>query len=252
MTEQVALVTGGANGIGAAAVDEFLQNDWFVVLLDLDITGIDEDIRNNKNVLVLQANICEQNSVKNAVEQAVNEFGHIDALINNAGIQRWSTMEDLDLEAWQEVLNTNLYGSLFCLHAVGQKMLARSAGSIVNVVSILAETAVSKRGPYSASKSALMSVTRTAAVEWGKRGVRVNGVGPGYVETPLMDSYYASGKIDKEDILTTIPMGRMASPQEIANVIFFLASVKASYVTGQTFFVDGGFLANSGIDVDFD
>lgn len=252
MTEQVALITGGAKGIGAATVNEFLQEGWRVVVLDIDIKSIDDDIRNNKRALILEANICEQNSVKETVDLAIREFGQIDALINNAGIQRWSTMEDLDIEAWQAVLNTNLYGSLFCLHAVGQHMLARGSGSIVNLVSVLAEKAVSKRGPYSASKSALMAVTRTAAIEWGSRGIRVNGVGPGYVETPLMDSYYESGKIDKEEILTTIPMGRMASPEEVANVIYFLASRKASYITGQTFFVDGGFLVNSGVDVNFD
>lgn len=249
MTEQVVLVTGGASGIGAATVEEFLQENWRVVVLDIDVTSIDDDIRNNKRVLLLEANICEQDSVNEAVDLAIAEFGHIDALINNAGIQRWSTMEDLDIEVWQDVLNTNLFGGLFCLHAVGKHMLARGSGAIVNVVSVLAEKAVSKRGPYSASKSALMSVTRTVAIEWGSRGIRINGVGPGYVDTPLMDSYYEGGIINKEDILANIPMGRMASPKEIANVIYFLASEKASYVTGQTFFVDGGFLVNSGIDV---
>lgn len=248
MNKPVVLITGGASGIGAATVEEFLHEGWRVVIADIDIKSVKAELNENEHVRLAETNVCEQESVEKAVDLAIHEFGHIDALINNAGIQRWSTLEHLDVDVWQNVMNTNFYGSLFCLHAVGQHMLARGSGAIVNVASMLAERGVAKRGPYSAAKSALMAITRTAAIEWGNRGIRVNGVGPGYVATPLMESYFSSGKIDRKEIVATIPMRRMAKPSEIASVIYFLSSPKASYINGQTLFVDGGFLVNSGID----
>ncbi|MEE8577314.1 MAG: SDR family oxidoreductase, partial [candidate division Zixibacteria bacterium] len=130
----------------------------------------------------------------------------------------------------------------------GKHMVAQGAGAVVNVLSIMAERGAPKRGPYSASKAALQAVTRTAAVEWGKKGIRVNGIGPGYIETPLMTEYFESGKIDKCALEALIPFGRVGTPAEIAKVILFLASDDSSYVTGQTVFVDGGFLSNSGVE----
>ena len=134
------------------------------------------------------------------------------------------------------------------MSAAGKHMVGKGTGAIVNVLSILTERGAPNRGPYSSSKAALQAVTRTAAIEWGKKGIRVNGVGPGYIETPLMAKYFESGQVNKCAIEGSIPLGRLGSSAEIAKVILFLASDDSSYVTGQIVFVDGGFLSNSGVE----
>lgn len=244
MEKSVVFITGGASGIGAATVEEFLREGWQVVIADMDINTVTKDIRNNDDVRMVRMDLCHQEDVAKAVDYAIREFGHIDALVNNAGIQKWSTVEDMNIGVWNAVIDTNFYGGLYCLHSVTQHMLERSSGTIVNVTSIMSERGAQKRGPYAASKAAMTSLTRTAAVELGGRGIRVNAVGPGYVATPLMEEYFASGEIDEEELVSVIPMRRMAKPQEIATAIYFLASEKSSYVNGQTLFVDGGWLVD--------
>jgi 3-oxoacyl-[acyl-carrier protein] reductase len=243
----VALVTGAATGIGAATAQEFVRLGWRVAVTDKKLEHVTLALRDDPNVHVLYMDVADQASVETGIDRAIQEMGSIDALINNAGIQQWSSLRDFDSTVWHRVLSVNLYGTLHCMATVCRHMLERETGAIVNVVSINAERGAPKRGPYSASKAAVSAVTRTAAVELAPHGIRVNAVGPGYVATPLMRSYIDEGRIDVERILSKVPLGRMAEPEEIARVIAFLASPAASYVTGQVLFVDGGFLADAGI-----
>jgi 3-oxoacyl-[acyl-carrier protein] reductase len=248
MPGKVVIITGGAKGIGAATAEEFVRRDWRVAMLDLTFDERPKVPSDASRVLVLETDVCDRGSVQQSIDKAAKHFGRIDALVNNAGIQRWSSLEDMEIDTWRKVMETNFFGSLFCMSAAGKHMVTQGAGAIVNVLSIMAERGAPMRGPYSASKAALQAVTRTAAVEWGKKGIRVNGIGPGYIETPLMTEYFESGQIDKCALEALIPLGRVGRPAEIAKVIYFLASDDSSYVTGQTVFVDGGFLSNSGVE----
>jgi 3-oxoacyl-[acyl-carrier protein] reductase len=144
-------------------------------------------------------------------------------------------------------LNVNLYGVLRCMQIAGRYMMAAHRGSIVNITSVAAERGAAGRAPYVASKAAVIGLTKTAAVEWAHTGVRVNAVGPGYVDTPLLRSHIEQGDLDLDPILSRIPLARLANPREIASVIRFLGSDEASYITGQALFVDGGFLADYGV-----
>jgi NAD(P)-dependent dehydrogenase (short-subunit alcohol dehydrogenase family) len=176
-------------------------------------------------------------------------FGRLDALVNNAGIQKWTPIADMDWSTWSRVLDVNLNGVARCLSRACA-LIEKTGGAVVNVVSIAAERGVPMRAPYSASKAAVIALTRAAAVEWAERGIRVNAVGPGYVATEMIRDFVQSGQMPAEPILAQIPMGRFAEPAEIAKAIQFLASDEASYVTGQVLFVDGGYLANSGLPGD--
>ncbi len=248
MPGKVVIITGGAQGIGAATAEEFVRKGWRVAILDLTF---DERLKlpsDDSRVLVLETDVCNEESVQQSINQVAKHFGRVDALVNNAGIQSWSSLEDMEIDTWRKVMETNFFGSLFCMSAAAKHMVTQGAGAVVNVLSIMAERGAPKRGPYSASKAALQAVTRTAAVEWGKKGIRVNGIGPGYIETPLMTEYFESGQIDKCALEALIPFGRVGTPAEIAKVILFLASDDSSYITGQTVFVDGGFLSNSGVE----
>lgn len=248
MPGKVVIITGGAKGIGAATAEEFVRNGWRVAILDLAYDERPNVPCDDSRVLFLETDVCDENAVHKSINQVAEHFGRVDALVNNAGIQSWSSVEEMDVKVWRKVLETNFFGSLYCMSAAGKHMVGQGAGAIVNILSIMSERGAPKRGPYSSSKAALQAVTRTAAIEWGKKGIRVNGVGPGYIETPLMTEYFESGRVNKCAIEGAIPMGRVGKPMEIAKVILFLASDDSSYVTGQIIFVDGGFLANSGVE----
>lgn len=248
-TERKAVVvTGGASGIGWATAQEFARCGWSVALADRDLAAAQARASvNPEQFFAIALDVTDTASVEHGLDVALTAFGRLDALINNAGIQKWTPLDDLDWAAWRQVLDVNLDGALRCLSAAARRMSTERGGAIVNVVSVNGERGVALRGPYSASKAGLLALTRTAAVEWAARGIRVNAVGPGYVATEMMERFIASGQIDPEPLLARIPMRRMADPNEIARAIRFLASEDAAYVTGQALFVDGGFLAHSGL-----
>jgi 3-oxoacyl-[acyl-carrier protein] reductase len=248
VTANVAFVTGGARGIGWATAAEFLERGWRVTVADLDGPAAGRRAEDHPGrVLALTLDVRDRAAVDAAFAQSLDHWGRLDALINNAGIQRHAPLEALAWEDWNAVLAVNLHGAFHCLQAAGRHMLARGAGAIVNVASVTAGRGAPGRAPYAASKAAIVSLTRSAAVEWAARGVRVNAVAPGYVETDLIRSFVAEGRLDLAPALARTPAGRLAAPQEIAKAICFLASGEASYVTGHVLFVDGGFEADYGV-----
>jgi len=217
------LVTGAGRGIGAAIVAR-LTDDGF------DVIGI--DAVDGSGVIT-----CDV-SDHAAVADVAADVGPVDVLVNNAGIWRFSSLEDVDPQDFQDVLAVNLGGAFNCTQAFGRSMLDRG-GSIVNLVSIAASNASPGMGSYSPSKAALLAFTVQTALEWGPRGVRANAVGPGLVPTPGAGAVYDDPRV-REVRAGAVPLRRLAEPADIANVVSFLASDDAAYVTGQVVYVDGG------------
>jgi 3-oxoacyl-[acyl-carrier protein] reductase len=196
-----------------------------------------------------ELDVRDRAAVDATLTELASDHGTLDVLVNNAGIQRHGSLAELSWETWSSVIDVNLHGVFNCLQAAGRIMLDAGGGAIVNITSIGAERGASGRAPYTASKAAVIALTRSASVEWATRRVRVNAVGPGYVDTGLFREAAASGALDPETILARIPARRLALPEEVAAAVSFLVSDGAAYITGQTLFVDGGFLAEYGVPV---
>lgn len=246
-TTRTVVITGGAGGIGWATAQAFHRRGWFAVIADRDGEAARARAAGLDMALGVALDVTDRAAVEALAERVARERGGIDALINNAGIQRHGALETLAFADWSAVLDVNLNGALHCLQAFGARMLSQGAGAVVNVASVAAGRGAPGRAAYAASKAALVSLTRTAAVEWAERGVRVNAVAPGYVETDLIRRFVADGRLDVAPILARTPARRLSSPEEVASAILFLATEEASAVTGTVLHVDGGFDADYGV-----
>ena len=242
----VAVVTGGARGLGWAVGTCLRDEGWQVVAADLE-PG--ETETGDRGITFRRMDVTDREQVTSTLATVVEELGGLDLLVNNAGVTRHHPLVELTWEDWSAVVDVNLHGAFNCLQAAGRLMIERGGGVIVNIASVAAERGAAGRAPYATTKAALVGLTRSAAVEWAPHGVRVNAVGPGYVDTGVLRAAIASGTLDPADVLERIPAGRLAEPAEIGAVVSFLASPRAAYVTGQVLYVDGGFLADYGVPV---
>jgi NAD(P)-dependent dehydrogenase (short-subunit alcohol dehydrogenase family) len=244
----VAVITGGASGIGWATAELFIARGWFVVIADKNHDRARARVAERSTDMESVAlDVTSTQSVDAVFDAVGTRHGRLDALVNSAGIQHWTSLAQIDWNAWNSVLDVNLTGTLRCLQAAGRQMLKQGSGAIVNLSSVAGVRGVPGRTPYAASKAGVEAVTRSAAVEWARAGIRVNAVAPGYVESELVDEYVKAGKLALAPVLERIPMRRLARPSEIADLIYYLCTDAASYVTGQIIAVDGGFLADYGV-----
>ena len=241
-----AAVTGAASGNGRAIAEKLLAEGATLAAIDLNAEALTSVFGDRPEVLQVQANVADETSVKAGFAQIKDAFGRLDILVNNAGIVKFGTFEELSLAEWDQVFAVNSTGQ-FLVSREAYDLLRAGDGnhtrSIVNITSVEAHIVISSSGHpqihYNASKGALLQLTRALAVECASSGIRVNAVAPGFIETPFTAEALGNPVV-KNWLLERTPMGRIGKPEDVANGVAFLASDEASWVTGTTLFVDGG------------
>jgi NAD(P)-dependent dehydrogenase (short-subunit alcohol dehydrogenase family) len=237
----VAVVTGAGSGIGAAIARAFAAKGAWVALLDLDGDAVRARAAALAESKAWACDVADAESVEAGVAAVTAEMGGIDILVNCAGTVDLAPAEEISLAAWQRTLDINLTGSFLMAQAVGRRMIARGYGRIVNMASQAGSVAIEGHVAYCASKFAIIGMTKTLAIEWGRHGVTVNSISPTVVLTDLGRKAWAGPK--GEAMKAQIPTGRFAEPEEIAAAALFLASDAAGMINGADLLVDGGFTA---------
>ncbi len=242
--QKVAMVTGAARGIGLATVKRFLADDWRVVLLDIDNETLNRSAATlpdpDKN-LAICCDVADAAGVVAAIAEVAKKFGRLDVLVNNAGIAIFKPILDIAYAEWSRVLAVNLTGPFLCTQAAVPLIRDSGGGAIVNITSISGLRASTLRAAYGTSKAGLAHLTQQQAVEFASLGIRVNAVAPGPVDTAMAKAVHTPEI--RAAYHDAIPLNRYGLEQEVAETIFFLCSDRASYITGQTIAVDGGFEA---------
>ncbi|MFZ3580422.1 SDR family NAD(P)-dependent oxidoreductase [Virgibacillus sp. DJP39] len=238
------IVTGGASGIGEATSIEFAKEGANVVISDLTDTGQELSDQLNKDgydTTFIKADVTSEDEIISLIDATVEKYGSLDVLFANAGIGGMTLVHETDYESWKKIIDVNLNGVFLCnKYAINQMLKQDNGGAIVNNDSIHGVVGKERVGAYSAAKGGVKLLTQTESAEYSRKGIRVNNVNPGYIDTPLL----AELPQDAKDALADLhPIGRLGKPQEVAKAVLFLASDDASFITGASLLVDGGYTA---------
>ncbi len=242
MDKKVALITGGSRGIGKKVAEEFAKNGYNLVINyvsdNTNLEGLEKEFKNlGAKVLFIKTDVTNYEACGEMVNKAIETFGKIDVLVNNAGITKDSLLIRMKEEDFDKVININLKGTFNMTKNVVPVMIKQKEGKIINISSVVGVVGNAGQANYAASKAGIIGFTKTLAKELASRNIRVNAVAPGFIQTDMTDVLKDNVK---ENINNQIPLKRMGTPQEVANVVYFLADDLSSYITGQVINVDGG------------
>jgi gluconate 5-dehydrogenase len=247
LQDKVAIVTGSTKGIGRSIAIGYAGEGATVVVCGRSVdlaNGLAEELAaQGKQAVAMRLDVADSDSVDMVFDQVAERFGRIDILVNNAGISPiWKRAEDTSKEAWDQIINTNLTGTFLCAQAAGRGMIKQKSGKIINMTSVGGAVALPRLVAYCVSKGGIVLLTKVLAAEWAQHNIRVNAIGPSYVETEFTAGLRGNEAM-YEDLKGKNPLKRFAQPEEIVGTAIFLASDESNYITGQTIYVDGGWLA---------
>ena len=251
LSSKVAVVTGAASGIGQAIAVALAREGASVVVdyvgsPDAPKTTVQQIESAGGKALAVAADVSQPDQVNSLIQQAVQQFGRLDIFVNNAGIEYKHPFTDFPVDQWNKIIAVNLTGPFLCAQAAAKQMIAQgNGGRIINISSVHQDLPMPTNAPYCATKGGLRMLMRTIAVELGPHAITVNNIGPGAVFTPIDADIEANPKLEAQ-LMAEIPLGRWGKPEEIANLAVFLASDDASYITGSTYYIDGGMLRQAG------
>ncbi len=249
LAHKVALVTGSGSGIGQAIALLFASEGADIAVNDIDLPAAEataESIKKmGRKAIAIKADVSVMEDVEMMVDRTINELGGVHILVNNAGIAypRSPAIEEKNIEIWDKVIAVILRGTYLCSFRAARWMAKNGSGKIVNISSVAGLSGFSSHGSYGPAKAGVVNMTCYLAVEWAKHKININCIAPGYTRTPLLELGIRLGHLNLEEMVSRTPFGRLAEPEEIAKAALFLASDDASFITGATLAVDGGFLA---------
>ena len=244
MGDKVALVTGGSGGIGSAIAIKLSEKGFNVAITYLSNEKAAKEViekveKNNVKGLAIKADVSKEKDVEEMMKTINNQFKTIDVLVNNAGITRDNLLLRMKAEDWNQVMDTNLKSVYLCTKAVTRNMMKKKYCKIINITSVVGISGNAGQSNYSASKAGVIGFTKSVAKELGSRGINVNAVAPGFIDTDMTS---VLSEDIKDEMLKSIPLNRIGRPQDVANLVAYLSSDEADYITGQVIHVDGGML----------
>lgn len=246
--QKAAVITGGARGIGRAIAEQLIADGYAVLIADIRGEAVAQTAAelaaSGATTVACCTDVTDAEACRAMIGCAVERLGRVDVLVNNAGISQPQPSLEVAPADWRRMIDVQLNGVFFCSQAAGRQMVTQGwGGNIINITSINAEAAFPQRASYVTAKAGVAMLTQVLAIEWAEHKIRVNAVGPAHTATEMTAQHIRSGRIQLEALQKRIPLGRLASVADVANAVSFLVSDKASFITGQSLYVDGGYLA---------